>query len=79
MKHLSSKPLSREVKCLIYKRGMRPVPTYDSETWTVGKQDENLGSFERKVVRKLYGPYLKMGVGGGAKTLEYISSMINMM
>jgi hypothetical protein len=42
LKHLSSKLLSHKVKCLIYKTLIRPVLTYGSETWAVGKQGENL-------------------------------------
>jgi hypothetical protein len=52
MKHLSSKLLPRKVKCLIYKTLIRPVLTYDSETWAMGKQGEHyFRSFERKILR----------------------------
>jgi hypothetical protein len=62
VKHLSSKPLSREVKCVIYKALIRSVPTYGSQTWTVGKQGENLPRpFERKVLWKIFGPVLGNG------------------
>jgi hypothetical protein len=37
MDPLSSKLLSRRVKCLIYMTLIRPVLTYCSETWAVGK------------------------------------------
>jgi hypothetical protein len=79
MKHLSSKLLSRKVKCLIYKPFIRPVLTYGSETWAMGKQGENLLGPLRG---KFYGKYLAWSLttdaGGGAK-LKYISSMTNMM
>ena len=42
---------------LIYKTLMRPVVTYRSETWALTISDENLlRIFDRKILRKIYGP-----------------------
>jgi endonuclease/exonuclease/phosphatase family metal-dependent hydrolase len=54
---LKSKIIKRAVKIQIYKTMIRPVATYGSETWTLAKSDENrLKIFERKILRKIYGP-----------------------
>jgi hypothetical protein len=41
----SSKPLSRKIKCHIYKTLIRPMFTHGSETWAMGKQGEYLVRF----------------------------------
>jgi hypothetical protein len=54
---LKSKIIKRSIKMQIYKTVIRPVTTYGSETWTLTKSDENsLRIFERKILRKVYGP-----------------------
>jgi hypothetical protein len=43
---------------------MKPVITYGLETWTLRKTDENsLVVYERKVLRKIYGPCLDVNTG----------------
>jgi hypothetical protein len=72
--------LSLKVKCFIYKPIMRPLFTYGSETCVLSKQVENLlRSFERKVLRKIFGPVLENGYRRGAKTLKYVRFMLEMM
>jgi hypothetical protein len=53
---------------------------YGCETWALGKQCENfLMPFERTLCGKYSARYLKMGVSGGAKTLKYLSLLMDMM
>jgi hypothetical protein len=57
MKHLNSKTLPRNMKATIHKTLIRPVLVYGAEVWVLTKQDEMLlGCFERKTLRKIYGP-----------------------
>jgi hypothetical protein len=52
-----SKLLSRKTKEYLYISYIRPVLTYACATWaTIKGDDENLRLFERKILRKIYGP-----------------------
>ena len=54
---LKSEIIKRSAKMQIYKTLIRPEVRYGSETWTLTKSDENLlRIFERKILRKIYGP-----------------------
>lgn len=54
---LSSKLLSRRTKERLYCTYMRPIVTYACETWSSTQGDEEkLQNFERKILRKIYGP-----------------------
>jgi hypothetical protein len=56
-KHLGSRSRSLGTKCLIYKTLIRPVVTYGAECRVLTKKDElQLAVFERKVLRKIFGP-----------------------
>ena len=46
----------------MYKSLIMPVLLYGAEAWTLSKSDEHaLGVFERKILRKIYGPYSDNG------------------
>ena len=54
---LRSKAVSRTTKIRIYKTIIRPVVLYGSEAWCLTANGEkNLRIWERKVLRKIFGP-----------------------
>ena len=56
-RQLRSRALSRRTKLTLYKSIIMPVLLYASQTWTLSNADEKtLGTFERKILRKIYGP-----------------------
>jgi hypothetical protein len=56
-KLFSNKILNYNSKIQIYKAIIRATVTYVSETWVLTASDENqLNIFERKILRKIYGP-----------------------
>jgi hypothetical protein len=60
---LKSALLSRSTKVKLYRTLIRVVVTYGAETWTLNISDENAFQiFERKVIRKIYGPVYEDGV-----------------
>jgi hypothetical protein len=60
---LKSKRISRRSKTQIYKTLIRPIVTYGAETLMLTNREENaLRGFERKVLRKIYGPVMDNGV-----------------
>jgi len=67
---LNSKIIKISVKMQIHKMLIRPVVTYGSETSTLTKADENfLRIFERKILRKIYGP-IQEGVLGELEVMK---------
>ena len=74
---LNSKIVKRSVKMQIYKTLIRPVVTCASETWTLTKSDGNLlRIFERKILRKIYGP-IQEGDTLGITNNEELNRSIN--
>ena len=56
-KLLKNKDLNAASKLQIYKSIIRPIVTYCCETWTMTVTEQNcLLVFERRVLRKIYGP-----------------------
>ena len=56
-KQLGSRALSRSTKLTLYKTLIIPVLLYGAEAWVVSQTDAAaLGVFERKVLRKIFGP-----------------------
>jgi len=54
---MKSRALNRNLKLKKYKSLIRPVVTYGCEAWTLTTRDEQrLRIFERKILRKIYGP-----------------------
>jgi hypothetical protein len=57
---LIAKNINRKHKVTIYKTLIKPVLMYGVETWVLSKADElHLGVFERKILRRVYGPSVK--------------------
>ncbi|RZF38840.1 hypothetical protein LSTR_LSTR013781 [Laodelphax striatellus] len=55
--YLRSKTLSRKIKIEIYNTIIKPVCVYGAETWVLTKKDEDLlNTWERKILRRIYGP-----------------------
>ena len=49
--------INRKNEVIIYKTLIKPVLIYGAETWVLSKADElRLGVFERKILRRIYGP-----------------------
>jgi hypothetical protein len=56
-KMVKSRALHRRSKLKIYKSLIRPVVTYGCEAWTLTSRDQqNLKIFERRILRKIFGP-----------------------
>jgi hypothetical protein len=57
---LKAKNINRKHKVIIYKTLVKPVMMYGVKTWVLSMADElRLGVFERKILRRIYGPSVK--------------------
>lgn len=65
---LKSRSVHRKTKIRIYKTIVRTVVAYGSESWTIlSRTAEMLDCFERKILRKIFGPVMD----GGAWRIRY--------
>jgi hypothetical protein len=49
--------ISQSIKIRLYKTIIRPAVTYGAETWTLtSKIEKMLMTWERKILKKIYGP-----------------------
>jgi len=54
---MKSRALNRSSKLKIYKSLIRPIVTYRCEAWTLTNRDKQyLRIFERRILRKIFGP-----------------------
>jgi hypothetical protein len=62
-KMLGTRYLSKNMKIRTYKTIIRPIILYSSKIWTVtGKMASTLTTWERKILRKIYGSKCEQGV-----------------
>jgi hypothetical protein len=76
-KLLKSRALNRSSKLKIYKSVIRPVVTYGCEAWTLTNRDEQyLRIFERKILRKIFGPVQNEGGSWRIRMNHELSKLI---
>ena len=76
-KFLNNNYLNAASKLQIYKSTIRPTVTYGCETWAMTVTEQNrLLVFERRVLRKIYGPTLDNDGTWRIKTDEELEILI---
>ena len=64
-------------KVRLYRTLIRPVVTYAAETWNISSRDANkLRVFERKIIRRIYGPIQENGYWRIMDNLE-VNNILN--
>jgi hypothetical protein len=60
---MKSRIVSRNTETLLYKAYIRPILIYGAETWVLTKDEDEhrLSIFERKILRRFYGPVMDRG------------------
>jgi hypothetical protein len=55
--------MGKTVKIKIYKTRVKPALVFGSETWAMAEMDmKRLSTWERKILRKIYGPVAEQGI-----------------
>jgi hypothetical protein len=76
-KLVKNKDLNTASKLQIYKTIIRPIVTYGHETWAMPVTEQNsLRVFERRVLRKIYGPTLDKDGTWRIKRNEELENLI---
>ena len=72
---LKRRPISQLIKICLYKKIIRPAVTYGAETWILTSKIETkmLMTWERKILRKIYGPTKENGQWGIKTNEELIT------
>jgi hypothetical protein len=74
----TGKQISRKVKLKLYRTIVGPVVTYACETWTLkDKIGQRLMVFERKILRKIFGPIKVSEVRWRIRTNDELDTFIN--
>jgi len=77
-KILQSKLISKKTKMKLYKAPVRPVAVYGSECWILTENiKQKLLVFERKILRRIFGPTQRASVEWRLKTNEELEKAIN--
>jgi len=77
-KMLSSRLLSKAKKEKLYTSYLRPIVMYACETWSTTQGDEEkLLTFERKVLRKIYGPIRNQNREYGRRKNDELERLYN--
>ena len=76
-KLLTNKDVNAASKLQIYKSIIRPTVTYGCETWAMTVTEQNhLMFFERRILRKIYGPTLDNDGTWRTKTNEEVEMLV---